>query len=118
MASPGHVSPLGSIAAGSGCTAPALPVAPNSLPRPAVAGGEGAPAELVAEGAVEGVAGETDHGEGGLAAADGDAVAGLEGDLNLAVDHQDRRGPLASRDHLEGLVGAVDQRALGQRVGA
>jgi hypothetical protein len=41
----------------------------------------------------------------------------LEGDLDLAVDHQDRRGPLAPGDHLEGLVGALDQRPLGQRVG-
>ena len=74
-----------------------------SVPWAPVAGGEGTPAELVAEGAVEAVAGEADHGEGRLAAADGHPVAGLERDLNLAVDDQNRGLPFASRNHLDGL---------------
>src|SRR5271157_1911770 len=57
-----------------------------SLPRPAVAGGERTPAELVAEGAVEAVARESDHREWSLAAANGHTVAGLEGNLDLAVN--------------------------------
>ena len=87
-----------------------------SRPRSAVAGGEGAPAELVAKGAVEAVARQADHGERSLAAADGHPVAGLERNLNLAVDDQDSRRAFPSGKHLIGLVGAVHQRALGQRV--
>src|SRR5271157_2358535 len=89
-----------------------------SLPRPAVASGERTPAELVPEGVIEAMAREADHREWGLAAADGHTVAGLEGNLDLAVNDQNGCRPLASRDHLVSLVGAVHQRALGQRVGA
>ena len=59
---------------------------------------------------------EADHREWSLAAADGHTIAGLEGNLDLAVNDQDGRAPLAPWDHLERLVGTVHQRALGQRV--
>ena len=88
----------------------------SPLPRPAVAGGERTPAELVAEGPVEAVARKSDHRERGLAAADGHTVAGLEGNLDLAVNDQNGRRPFASRDHFVSFMGTVHQRALGQRV--
>ena len=84
----------------------------------AVGARQGTPAELGAEGPVEAVAREPDHGEGRPAAADRHAVAAAQRHLDLAVDHQHRGDPLAQRGRLVDLVGAVDQRALGERVRA
>ena len=64
------------------------------------------------------MAGEPDHGEGGLAAADRDAIARPQGDLHLAVDDQHGREPLALGRDLVDLVPAVDQGALGEGVRA
>ena len=56
---------------------------------------------------------EPDHGKGGLAAADRDAIARPERDLHLAVDDQHGRNAIALGCDLVDLVPAVDERVAG-----
>ena len=63
--------------------------APNQLlGRSPAAVGRRAPAEFVAERPVEAMPGEPNHRERGVAAANRHAIPGVQGDLNLSVDHQ------------------------------
>ena len=86
------------------------------MSRSSVAGRKGTPAELVAEGAVEAVAGKADHGEGGLAAADGDPVARPGGEPEPGRRSRGRSRFPRPRDHLVAVMAALHQRALGERV--
>ena len=74
---------------------------------PSHAGRLGAPAQFVAERTIETVTGEADHRERRLAPADDHAVARLDGNLELAVDHQEGRS-VADRDQLEDPVAGVE----------
>src|SRR5689334_20121531 len=84
----------------------------------AITRGRNPPAELVAEGPVEAMAGEADHEERLLPPADHDPVTAVDRYLDLTVNDEHGGDPLADGDHLVDFVGAVHQRALGQCVGA